>query len=323
MSDLTPSRRAFAAGGLAAALTASAGCLGTLGNVGEDGGDRQLQLQLQRGETTLRERFVVDLEESRSPIDEAAFAAALAGESYTTQYRKPFHSEPDDPEYALHEGTYYQLGSVVVDEAEASHPVLRLERTDDDPEAPAVESLPGVDEAAVRIAHMAARARGDEGGVPWGLVERGGYVYRDEERAAESRLLTEEGPERVRFRERTYAVTTTTETFHEPVYRATVEPVAESPEELEAVLRAQFVTARVGRDDLSQAARDVLREAEADGYTEAHPYSEGFRSVLLALHERAYLDGDVRKDAGVERSGREMVRYDGTYFEYHLRFVED
>jgi len=324
VTDLTPSRRAFAAGGLAATLTASAGCLGALGDVGGGGdADRQLQLTLRREGDSLRDGFVVDLEATRPDVDEEAFAAALAGETYTTQYRKPFHSRPEDPEYALQDGTYYRLGSVVVDEAETTHPVLRLDPVEDDAEAPAAESLPDVDQRAVRVAHMAARARGDEGGVPWGLVERGGYVYRDEERAAESRLLTGESPARVRFRERTYAVATTTETFHEPVYRATVEPVADDPEGMEAVLRAQFVTARVAREDLPQAARDVLREAEARAYAEAHPYSEAFREVLLALHERAYLDGNVRKDAGVETSEREMVRYDGTYFEYVLRFVSD
>lgn len=322
MSDLTPSRREFAAGGLAATLAASAGCLAGLGD-GDEAAAKELRLRLDREGDTLRDRFVVDLTETRPDWDEEAFAAARAGESYTTQYRKPFYSTPEDPEYARHESTYYRLGSVVVDEVETTHPILRLFEADGDSgDVVAHESLPEPDQRAVFAAYAAARARGSEGGVPWGLVQRGGYVYRDEAAVEDSRLLAEDGPSRVTYRDTTYRVEVTTETFHEPVYRATADRVADSPERMEAILRAQFVTARIGRDDLSRDARDAVREAENSGYAETHPFSEAYRSVLLALHERAYLDGDVQKDALADSNGREMVRYDGTYFEYHLRFVE-
>jgi hypothetical protein len=323
-----PSRRGFLAA-VTAGVTATAGCAGVLdsadgaGSGGTGGDGRTLSLELSREDGPLREQFVVDLAETRAPDDEAAFEAALAGEAYTTRYRRPFFSTPEDPEYVAHEGTYYRLGSVVVDEVSTTHPVLRLRSLggpdDDTVEGVAAETLPAADQRAVRVAHMAARARGNVGGGPQGLIERGGYVYRDGDAVEASDLLADDGPDRVSYRERTYTVETTTERFHEPVYRATAEPVADSPERLEAILRAKFVDARFAREDRSQAARDVLREAEAGGYAESHPYSEGFREVLRALHARAYIDGNIQKDAGVER-GRRIVLYDGTYFDYYLGF---
>jgi hypothetical protein len=321
--DATPSRRQFLSATLAAGTAVVAGCTDSLGS-GET--ERELELSLSREDGPLRESFVVDLSETRSPDDEDAFAAAVNSEAYTSQYRRPFYSTADDPEYVEHEGTYYRLGAVVVDEETVTHPVLRLSAagdagSEDTPDGVPMESLPDGDRRAVRIAYKAARARGNVGGAPWGLVQRGGYVYRDETAVETSDLLGADGPDHVTHRETVYAVEVTRETFHEPVYRATAEPVADSPEQLEAVLRAQFVDARFSRADISQAARDVLREAENGGYSESHPYSDGYREVLRALHRRAYLDGNIEKDAGVVDDGRRMVLYDGTYFDYWLRFT--
>ncbi|WP_276258833.1 hypothetical protein [Haloglomus litoreum] len=320
--DATPSRRRFLTATLAAGAAVTAGCTDALGS---EGTERELELHLSREDGPLHESFVVDLAETRSPDDEDAFAAAVNGEAYTTQYRRPFYSTAEDPKYVEHEGTYYRLGAVVVDEVAVTRPVLRLSTVadadaEDAPDGIAMEALPDADRRAVRVAYFAARARGNEGGAPQGLVQRGGYVYRDTDAIAASELLGSDGPDHVTHRETVYAVEVTRERFHEPVYRATAEPVAESPERLEAILRAKFVDARFSREDRSQAARDVLREAETDGYSEPHPYSDGFREVLVALHERAYLDGNIEKDAGIER-GRRMVLYDGTYFDYRLRFT--
>jgi hypothetical protein len=325
MTDST-ARREFLAGGLAAALTATAGCLEDAGAFGSDDAERSLRLTLAREDGPLRESFVVDLAESKPGWDEEAFAAALGGDDYTTQYRKPFFSTPDDPVYTRNEGTYYRLGSVVVDEATVTRPVLRLFAVDRDadssePDGVDAAELPAGDERAVRVAYFAARARGNEGGAPWGLVQRGGYVYRDDEAIGESVLLTDDAPDHVAYRDRVYSVEVSRERFHEPVYRATVEPVAETPERMEAVLRAQFVDARFSREDLSPAAREVVRVAQTDDYTESHPYSTGYREVLRALHRRAYLDGNVRKDAGATEDGRRMIRYDGVYYDYRLRFL--
>ncbi|WP_251342462.1 hypothetical protein [Haloplanus halophilus] len=320
-------RRRFLAAGAAAGLAGLSGCLDGLGSQGGVGGaNRALQLVLSSEATPLRSGYVVDLSETERPDDERAFAATLDGETVTTQHRRPFGSRPDDPVYTRHEGTYYRLGAVVVDEATVTHPVLRLSAVgeaggSDVPEATPADDLNRVDRKVVHVAHMAARARGNEGGVPWGLVQRGGYVYRDAETVETSRLLDEDAPSHVTYRETVYAVEVSHETFHEPVYRATVAPVAETPERMEAILRAKFVDARLSGADLSTAARSILRDAR-EGYEETHPYSEAYRTVLSGLHARAYLDGNIEKDAYVEDPGIGVVLYDGTYYRYRLRFLD-
>ncbi|MFW5917281.1 MAG: hypothetical protein ACOCRD_02600, partial [Halorubrum sp.] len=191
---------------------------------------------------------------------------------------------------------------------------------DDETDAAAERSLPEGDRRAVEIAHFSARARGNSGGVPVGLVERGGYVYRDEDAIEASALLAADGPSRVEFRDAVYRVEVTRERFYEPVYRAVAEPVAESPERMEAILRAREVGARIDRDDLSADAREVVEAARYGGYEESHPYSDGYAEVIRAFHERPYLDGNVRKDAAWSESGSEKVRYEDRYYDYRLRF---
>lgn len=312
-------------------MLAAAGCLGeTFGDGGETGeggtdGDRALRLSLSAVGDTLRERYVTDPEATDPNWADGAFEAVRNGTTLTTQYRKPFFSRPDDPTYARHGGTYYRLDSVIVDEVAVSHPVLRLfeaaESGGDSTEPTSAEALPGIDRRAVEIAHFAARARGNEGGVPVGLVQRGGYVYRSADAAAESDLLADDGPARVTFRDTVYDVEVSDEEFHEPVYRATGERIADTPERMEAILRAEFVGARLSRNDLSADARDALRAAEADEYRESHPYSEAYRELLRALHERPYIDGDARSDAGAESNRTDLFRYGETYYDYRLRFV--
>jgi hypothetical protein len=339
MDDTSPSRRTVLAGGLAAAVGAVSGCLGDSVTSGPEdgGGDRVLRLALDDAGETLRENAVVDPDETEPRWDEAAFEAVRAGDAYTVRYRKPFFSTDEDPTHAVHEGTYYRLGSVVVDEAETTRPVLRLfgvEEEDaegtgendtegtgeNDTEAVDAEALPQGDRRAVRIAHFAARARGNSGGVPVGLVERGGYVYRNEDALEASALLSEDGPTRVAYRDTTYWVAVERERFYEPVYRATGEVVAESPERMEAVLRALDVGPRLSEEALSADAREVLERAMLGGYEESHPYSDAYAEVLRSLHERPFLDGNVRKDAPRQWSGSQMLRYDGRYYDYRLVF---
>jgi hypothetical protein len=330
MTDLKLSRRRVFAGGLAAAAAATAGCLEGSVTGGpaddDDGDDRVLVLTLDDAGDTLRNDAVVDPAAAGPRWDEAAFAAARDGERYTTRYRKPFPSATDEPTYAVHEGTYYQLHSVVVDEAETTRPVLRLfevAESDAGDGADVVErsALPEGDRRAVQIAHFSARARGNPGGVPIGLVERGGYVYRDEEASDASDLLAANGPDRVAYRDSVYRVEVARERFYEPVHRAVAEPVAESPERMEAILRAHTVGARIGDDDLSTDARNVIEAARRGGYEESHPYSDGYAEVLRAFHERPYLDGNIRKDAGWSESGSERIRYEDRYYDYQLRFL--
>ena len=321
-------RRRLLTAGATAGLVSLAGCLDAF----DDGarstdGETSLRLYLSEAPTPLRSEYVVDFEDTERPWDAEAFDAAVAGETYTTQHRTPFGSRPDDPRYARRDGTYYQLGHVVVNERAVTHPVVRLfgaAETEDSnaPEAVDAGSLSEADQTVVHIAHMAARARGNEGGAPWGLIQRGGFVFRDDADAAESRLVGDDAPSHVAYRGRVYELRVSRERFYEAVYRATVEPVAETPERMEAILRAQFVDARLSRESLSAEARSILRTARGEGYAETHPYSRAYRAVLTALDARAYLDGDIENDAYAEDPGDGMARYDGRYYDYRLRLVE-
>jgi hypothetical protein len=340
----SPSRRQVLSGAAAALVATTAGCADAFDvevdpSSDPDGTGRTLTLTLSGETETLRERFVTDLEETDPRWDEAALTETLDGNAYRTQYRQPFYTTPGDHEYANLDGTFYRLDAVVVDEATTTHPVLRLYavegndadgndadgndangNAESDGAAVAAAALPEADERAVRIAHMATRARGNVGGVPVGLVQRGGHVYRNAPAIADSRLLADDGPDRVTYRDDPYRVEVETETFHEPVYRAAVERVADEPETMEAILRATFVEARFDPADRSAEANQVLRAARADGHAESHPFSAGFEEVLRALDERPYLDGNIRKDATASEPDRTMLRYGDHYYEYRLRF---
>lgn len=324
MDDPPLSRRRLLAGGAVGAIAAAAGCLSFEQGPSGPGPERALVLALSRADGPLRDQYVVDLTETRAHRDEEAFRTTLDGGTYTSEFVRPFWSTPEDPVYTRHEGTYYRLGSVVVDEVTSTYPVLRLYEHEGTPEdsTPDADSLPEVDQRAIQVAHFVARARNNEGGVPWDAVERGGYVYRRETAREASDLLADDGPDRVQFRERIYDVAVNRERFHDPVYRATVTPVADDPERMERILRATFVDARIARDDLSGDAREVLRQATANEYSESHPYSDAYRAVLRELDERAYLDGDIENDAGVRPERSPMVRYDEQYYRYRLRFTE-
>ncbi|WP_082677641.1 hypothetical protein [Haloferax sp. Q22] len=327
-SETTTRRRLLATGG--ALLTATfSGCSQLRPESETDA--RQLVLSLSPLDGPLRERYVVDLTETRPPWDETAFNITLDGEEYTTQHHTPFLARGDDtPTYARRNGTYYHLDSLVVGEETVTHPVLRLfevgrpDELETVPDHVTHSSLPEADQRAVRIAYFAARARGNAGGVPRGLVQRDGYVYRDDDAAGASDLLEEAGPSHVEYRDAVYEVEVTRETFHEAVYRADVDPVADSASEVETVLRASLLDARVTRADLSQAEREILREATVESYRESYPYSTAFASLLKRLGHWSYLDGNVEKDAGVETgSERRFLLYDERYFTYGLRFTSE
>ncbi|QWC20517.1 hypothetical protein [Halorubrum sp. 2020YC2] len=327
MDGLTPSRRRLLAGALAGGIGAAAGCLGTGSDGDADDGDgAELRLSLSRVDGTLRDRYVRDPDDPPEGWDGSALDAALAGESYTTQGRKPFFAAPDDPAYVLDEGTYRELGSVVVDEVRETYPVLRLFETDGDVES-AVDgskdgSLPEADQRAVRIAYFAARARGDEGGYPVGLVQRGGYAYRTDPARDDSALLDDDGPDRVSYRDTAYRVEIERERFHEAVYRPAATAVAERPERMEAILRARFVGPRIERGDLSAEARRIVEQADMEEYAETHPYSDAYVELLRAMDARPYIDGNVRKDAGASETEEEMIRYGEEYYERYLRVVD-
>jgi len=111
------SRRRLLSAGSAVALAGTSGCLdairdatGSDGATANESSERRLRLSLSRQSGTLTDRYVTDFE-GRPDWDEEAFAAAVSGETYTTQYKQPFFAR-EDPKYATHDGTYYRLGSV-------------------------------------------------------------------------------------------------------------------------------------------------------------------------------------------------------------------
>lgn len=325
MNDGLLSRRQLLASSLVAGMSVFAGCTGFGSDTTSEDSETELMLSLTRVDGLLRNRYVHKREDPDEQWDEQALEAALNDEQYTIQLRKPFFASPDDPAYVVHEDTYYQLGSVIVDEVDETHPVLRLFDSEDAP-ATAIDGgedggLPEADQRAVHIAQMAARARGNEGGFPSGLVQRGGYVYRSEAAREESHLLAEDGPDYVTYRDTTYEVEISREQFHEPVYRPTAEPVAEDPEQMESILTGTFVGARVAEADLSTEAQRILTEASADDYSEAHPFSDAYTELLRNFEKRAYIDGNIRKDAAVRANEKELIRYEDAYYEYFLRFT--
>ncbi|ADQ68133.1 hypothetical protein C499_15535 [Halogeometricum borinquense DSM 11551] len=332
-SNRSSRRRVLAVAGTIG-VSAVSGCTNRISTLADDLGSNSsrqsnatITFRLTGRTSTLRERYVKDLNETRVPWDEDALAAAVNGTPYTTQFTEPFVTR--EPTWAKHNGTYYHLDEVVVGEEKVTQPVLRLrdEGRIENGEADAPKhvekgTLPESDQKAVEVAYMAARARGNIGGVPWGLVQRGGYVYRNAETAKASELLDGDGPDYVAYRGHVWQVETQRETFYEAVYRPDVEPVAETADEIEEVLRGRLVGARIDPESLSQSERDVFREAQ-NGYTAEHPFPEAFVSILKRLDERAYIDGNVTKDAGTQDyPEHDVIRYGDEYFEYRLRLDE-
>lgn len=326
MPSTRSTRRQLLAGTALALATSVAGCgIPTDDSSAEKASTLELSLSARDG--PLRDRFVVDLAETDPPWDERAFEAALDGEEFTTQQHTPFSARGDDePTYTEHDGTYYHLDSVVVGEETATHPLLRLEEVgrvsdlSDPPEYVSKDSLPQADQRAVQRAFFAARARDDSGGVPWDLVERGGYVYRREAALAASRLLAEDGPTHVEVRDIVYEVSVTREQFHEPVYRPAVDPVAESPERMETILRAELLRARLSRAALSEEEQSILQTAQGEGYSEAHPFSAAYTSLLKHLDLWPFLDGNLENDA-IPGSSHNLLLYDDRYYDYTARLV--
>ncbi len=285
-------------------------------------------LSLSEQEGSLRDRYVADLTETRPPWDEEAFDATLDGTTYTTRHHTPFRTRgEEEPTYAQRNGTYYRLDSQIVDEKTVEHPLLRLYNVEDEPEGAEVvshSSLTQVDKRAVQIARFAARARDNSGGVPWGLVERDGYVYRSPDAIETSDLLDESGASYVEHRDTVYEVRITRELFHEAVYRADIDRVAESDSQMETILRAAVLDSRISRAELSENERGILQEAMWESYSEQHPYSEAYSGVLKKLDQWAYLDGNIERDGRIESGLQQRyLLYDDRYFSYTLRFLSE
>lgn len=316
-------RQVLSAAGLLGAATLS-GC----SRLGTDSPSALLTLELYAEKNTLRNLYVYDLTETQPPWDETAFRAALNGSEYTLQYRHPFPSGIEEPAYARHNGTYYRLDAIVVDEAQAIRPVLRLHRVGRTDELGSIpdhlpsSDLPDADRHAVQIAILAARARDNRGGVPWELVQRGGYVYRDPDGIANSTILGSHSPAHVEYRDIIWRIETTRETFYEPVYRPDVDPVTTSESELEAILRARLVDTRLDPNALSTEELELLRTAMGEGLTASPPFSPPLKSLLRKMGHRPYLDGNITNDADVGQVRNRFLKYGDTYYRYRLTLEE-
>lgn len=93
---------------------------------------------------------------------------------------------------------------------------------------------------------------------------------------------------------------------------------------METILRATLLDARISKDSLSTEEQSLMTEAISDSYSETHPYSDVYASVLKKLDHWAYLDGDIENDGrtGADPQQRYLL-YDDRYFDYILRFISE
>lgn len=105
------------------------------------------------------------------------------------------------------------------------------------------------------------------------------------------------------------------------LHQPDVEPVTESDARLERILEAQLVDARLNPNSLTQAERRIVQQAQHDGYEASHPFPKELDSLLRKLDERAYIDGNISKDALVDADDRSVLKYGREYFDYRLRLV--
>ena len=103
-----------------------------------------------------------------------------------------------------------------------------------------------------------------------------------------------------------------------PRMRRVHERDADGEEEMEAVLRTVYVDSRIDPDSLTGDEHQIVREARGEGYEESHPFSDAFESLLEALHRRAFIDGNIEKDAGIDRNRGDVLKYGDEYFDYRL-----
>ena len=254
----------------------------------------------------------------RSVVRRDAWRTATGGSRYVTYGYTPV----SDGEYTVRDGVYYQLKTTVTGQKSMERSVLRLEwvgRADElanPPEAVKYGSLPPLDRHAVEAAFFAARARETDGGAPWELTERGGYVYRHLD-TGKSELAPTPKYEYVAFEGVILRVNVTTETMPESEYVTTAHRVADSRKAFSRVADAALVDARVRSANLSPEARAVLAEATGPGaYRETAPLSDEFEEVLRALELRQYLSTTSR-ECPTGESGR-YLEYDRRYFTYAL-----
>lgn len=308
------SRRSFlaAAGSLGAA--ALAGCSFSLGDA-----DPSLSFTLSTDSvgTSLAPAALWSPPENPSPLSRHTadrVADTLAGERPTTYGYRPV----PEGEYVERDGAYYELQVVATDLREIDRPVLRadwvgdVEQLEDPPEYVRRADLPPLDRRAVNAAYLAARAEEFDGGAPWHIVERGGYVYRRLD-VAESELAPDPQHSHVAFNGTLLALSVDVVAIEEPAYTGDAVRVAGSKAAFERALDADLVDARIDESDLSDEQQRILARGS---YEETTPLSDAYRSLLEALQFRDLLHTNPSR-APRGKNGQHLALGD-RYYRYGL-----
>ncbi|MFC7227253.1 hypothetical protein N0B31_07550 [Salinirubellus salinus] len=306
MSDHT--RRALLG---AAATGVSAGLTGCLGGIGPGFGGSctsRYYLELRQLEDAgLREAALADAPPEREARwEELLETAAVEGEAtLATIYGSPVR----DGQLVAAGDAYHETGVTVTETASVEAHVLELEyeKGVDAPAGATVvdyEALPAVDRAAF---DAMTRDSKDDRFVAAQSVSIGGfeYVYPDDAES-DSRFVAD-SPVWVRYEGEVMEVRVTgTQRTERETFRVTLERVADTPEAFADYLRAEHVADLSG---LSEAEREVVRQATESEYDECEPLSGGFQGVVdefRALPERFRPDGNL------------LVEFEGETYEADL-----
>lgn len=242
-----------------------------------------------------------------------ALADVLPDGRHTTYGFRPV---PDDA-YVEHDGTYFQLATVVTGRKEMERTLVRVDpvaRDDVPADALLVEGLDRPVARVVKILHANTQSGGRTGGST--LLRGDAYVVR---RPAEREGRLGSGALDGRVVTMTdsgafaYRLAVTRERITETAYTTLAVEVASSREQFREVVFGSRIDAELAPADLSPDTRECLTSAiSRDEYSETEPLSDGYVALLSALGLRGV-------DAAV--NGKRLW-YDGEYYRYGL-YVND
>lgn len=232
------------------------------------------------------------------PEFETLVAEAVENGSANASGNSPPLDTDQPVEYS---GRYYELTATEMDSRETTQYGLSVDLTPTsetpDGEVVAFEDLPEVDrdvlDELLPDEGEASDDRGDE------RVVR----FYSEAMAEDSALVPDGGYDAVVYEGERYAIDVKERTRTESDYRYEAEEVAASAGEYGASVREEYAFTLSG---LSDAERDVVREAIEDGYYEGSA-DDAFSSVARRFRDHPGFDTG-------EWGGEWVVRYDGTVY---------
>jgi hypothetical protein len=302
-------RRALQVTGTAA-LTALAGCINDLSSDSQDS-TQEYSLRIDSIDVSPVEDALYNPDESALFGDSAqtALANILPDSRHTTYGYEPL---PTDA-YVEHEGSYYQSKYIVTGRTEMDRQVVRVDPVAEQqvPEdAIVVETLQRPTARVIKILHSDTQTGGQSAAAA--LLRDGGYVLRrpaerDSQLAAgeldgQVVTMTESGAW-------AYRVRVSTETITEIAQTAVALEVANSRSQFRDVVFGSRIDAELAPSDLPADPRDILEDAiAAEEYTEQHPISDAFETLLEAL-ELGGVDSSVN---------RKQLWYDDDFYRYGL-----